>query len=58
MPLERLVDGYVLRIAIRRQHWRLTLHDVKTGERLVFTNFAALLKHLELASLRSLTRRD
>jgi hypothetical protein len=58
MPLERLLDGYVLRIAIRRQHWRLTLHDVKTGERLVFTNFAALLEHLELASLRSLTRRD
>lgn len=58
MPLERLVRGYVLRVAIRRQHWRLMLHDVKTGERLVFTSFAALLEHLELAASRSLLQRD
>jgi hypothetical protein len=58
MPLERLVGGYVLRIAIRRQHWRLTLHDVKTGERLVFTNFAALVQHLEMVALQSSRLRD
>ena len=58
MPLERLVRGYVLRVATRRQHWRLTLHDVKTGERLVFTSFSALLEHLEMASSHSLLQRD
>jgi hypothetical protein len=58
MPLERLVRGYVLRVAIRRQHWRLTLHDVKTGERLVFTNFAALLEHLETTASHTSGLRD
>lgn len=58
MPLERLVRGYVLRVAIRRHHWRLMLHDVKTGERLVFTSFAALLEHLEIAASHSLLQRD
>ena len=58
MPLERLVRGYVLRVAIRRQHWRLTLHDVKTGQRLVFGSFAALLEHLELAASHALSTRD
>jgi hypothetical protein len=58
MPLERLVRGYVLRVAIRRQHWRLTLHDIKTGERLVFTNFAALLEHLEAVSSHTSRLRD
>jgi hypothetical protein len=58
MPLERLVRGYVLRVAIRRQHWRLTLHDIKTGERLVFTDFAALIEHLEAVSAQTSNRRD
>jgi hypothetical protein len=34
------------------------LHDVKTGERLVFTNFAALLEHLEVAASQTSGLRD
>jgi hypothetical protein len=53
MSPERLLGGYVLRIAVHRRRWRLSLQDVKTGEQHVFTSFEALCEHLESRALKT-----
>ena len=36
---ERLVAGYLIRIAVRRNRWRITLHDPTSGEVERFDSF-------------------
>lgn len=45
-----LLSGHVLRIAVRRHRWHITLHDLRTGRVRTFRSFAALNAYLERVS--------
>lgn len=47
MPAERVMNGYLLRVSVRRHRLHLTLHDLRTGQHLTFRSFDLLLEHLE-----------
>jgi hypothetical protein len=47
---ERLLSGYVLRVAVRRHRWHITLIYVRSGEVKTFDSFEALRAYLEHAS--------
>ena len=44
---EHLLSSYVVRVAVRRGRWRISLQDVRTGKISHFESFALLLGHLE-----------
>ncbi len=44
---EYLLSSYVVRVAVRRGRWRISLQDVRTGKIRHFDSFALLLKHFE-----------
>ena len=50
MCRETLLSGYVLRVAVKRHRWHITLHNLKTGEIMVFGSFDALERYLERAA--------
>jgi hypothetical protein len=50
MNAEKLIAGYILRIAVQRNRWRISLHDIATHEVQVFASFKALGEYLELVS--------
>lgn len=52
MSTETLVSSYILRLSIKRNRWRIGLHNVRTGEALVFSSFEDLAKHLETHSFQ------
>lgn len=47
---DRLVAGCLVRVAIRRNRWHITLHDPTTGEVESFASFEALGARLEQLS--------
>jgi hypothetical protein len=47
---ERLLCGYVLRVSIERNRWKLGLLNVETGEARLFGSFEDLKQHLESVS--------
>ena len=55
--IETLVAGYILRVAVRHNRWRISLHDIATHEVQVFASFKELSEHLEAVST-TLTRRS
>jgi len=50
MREETLLSGYILRVAVKRNRWHLTLHNLKTGSVKTFSSFEALRAFLEHAS--------
>jgi hypothetical protein len=52
MTGETLLSGYILRVAVKRNRWHLSLHNLKTGEVKTFDSFEALSEHLALVSSR------
>lgn len=47
---ETLLAGFILRVAVKRNRWHITLHNLKTGEVRPFSSFAALITYLEQTS--------
>lgn len=47
MGTEKLLGGYILRVAVRHNRWRISLHDVATHQVKVFGSFKALSEYLE-----------
>lgn len=52
MCKETLLSGYILRVSVKRHHWHITLHNLKTGEVKTFSSFEALHIYLEQVSIR------
>lgn len=50
MDNEKLIAGYILRVAVRRNRWRISLHDIGTQQVKVFSTFKALGEYLEKIS--------
>ena len=48
--IETLVAGYILRVAVRQNRWRISLHDIATHEVQVFASFKELGEYLEAVS--------
>lgn len=52
MAAEYLLDGYVVRVAIAQNQWRIRLHRLKTGEQIIFNSFQDLTDYLVLTSVK------
>jgi hypothetical protein len=53
MRIETLLTGYVLRVAVYRNCWQITLLQVGTGELKTFASFEQLAAYLERHALQS-----
>ena len=52
MAAEYLLDGYVVRVAVVQNQWRISLHRLKTGEHKEFDSFQDLTDYLVLTSVK------
>lgn len=48
----RLLSGYVLKVAVQDNRWRITLLDLHENSSSTFGDFEALAVHLELEAAR------